>query len=374
MKRIPITGPSITEKEVEYVAQAAASGWYERANEYQERFERAFADYLGVRFAVALPSGTSAIHLALLASGIGPGDEVIVPDITWIASAAPISYVGATPVFADIAEKNWCISAATVEACLGPRTKAVIGVDLYGGIADWNGIREVTAGRGITLIEDAAQALGSKLGARPAGSLADIGAFSFHGTKTLTTGEGGMLVTDREEIYRSVLVLRDHGRAPGDRGFFNAEIAYKYKMSALQAALGLAQLERIDELLAIKRNIFSWYTEALRGLEGLVLNPEVPGVSSSYWLTTVLWDQRRHVTKEAVLEALRDRGIDGRPFFYPLSSLPAFAGRSEAEKAKERNEISYRLSPFGINLPSAMNLAREEANEVAVALREVLFR
>ena len=216
MERIPVSGPWITAKEVAYVSEAVATAWYGQANKYHELFEQNFAAYLGVRFAVCLPSCTSAIHLALLALGVGPGDEVIVPDITWIATAAPISYVGATPVFADIDPKTWCLSAASLEECITPRTRAVIPVDLYGGMPDWEAIRAVADLYGLAVIEDAAEALGSEYRSRQAGSLGDVGVFSFHGSKTLTTGEGGMLVTDRPEIYERVLFLRDHGRRPGD--------------------------------------------------------------------------------------------------------------------------------------------------------------
>lgn len=256
MERIPISGPWITQKEISYVTDAVTNAWYSNANIYHERFEQAFADYLGVRFAVSLPSCTSAIHLSLLALDVGSGDEVIVPDVTWIASAAPITYVGATPIFADIDLKTWCLSAESFKECITPKTKAVIPVDLYGNMPDMDAIREVAQRHGISIIEDAAEAIGSEYKGKKAGSFGDAGVFSFHGSKTLTTGEGGMLVTDREDIYHRVLFLRDHGRQPGNQMFWNTEVAYKYKMTSMQAALGLAQLERIEELITYKRQIF----------------------------------------------------------------------------------------------------------------------
>src|SRR5438105_13855476 len=225
MQRIPVSGPWITQKEIDYVADAAANAWYADANIYHLRFERAFADYLGVRFAMALPSCTSALHLSLLALGVGAGDEVIVPDATWIASVAPVCYVGATPVFADIDPETWCLSAGSLEECITPRTRAVIPVDLYGNLPDMDAIGDITRRHRLAVIEDAAEAIGSEYCGRKAGSFGDTGTFSFHGSKTLTTGEGGMLVTDREDIYRRAAVLRDHGRQPGDTMFFNSEIA-----------------------------------------------------------------------------------------------------------------------------------------------------
>ncbi|MBE9572603.1 MAG: DegT/DnrJ/EryC1/StrS family aminotransferase, partial [Proteobacteria bacterium] len=236
MNKIPVSGPWITQKEIDYVADAAANAWYENANMYHERFEKAFAEYLGVKYAVTLPSCTSALHLSLLALGMGPSDEVIVPDVTWIASAAPIIYVGATPVFADMDEKTWCMSVESFEECITPKTKAIIPVDLYGGVPDWDRILEIASRHNIAVIEDAAEAIGSEYKGKKAGVFGDTGTFSFHGSKTMTTGEGGMLVTDNRDIFERVLFLRDHGRKPGDVMFFNAEVGYKYKMSSMQAA------------------------------------------------------------------------------------------------------------------------------------------
>src|SRR5207248_4969739 len=194
-----VAGPWITQHEIDYVNEAARTGWYDKANAFQERFERGFAAYAGVRHAVALPSCTSALHLALLALGVGPGDEVVVPDITWIATSAPISYVGATPVFADVDEGTWCMSARSFEECITPRTRAVIPVDLYGGMPDMDALAEVAHRHRVAIIEDAAEAIGSEFRGRKAGTFGDAGVFSFHGSKTLTTGEGGLLATDRTD-------------------------------------------------------------------------------------------------------------------------------------------------------------------------------
>jgi perosamine synthetase len=374
MEHIPIAGPSITQKEIDYVTDAVKNSWYTDANQYHQRFEKAFADYLRVRYAIALPSCTSAIHLALLALGIRTGDEVVVPDITWIASAAPISYVSATPVFADIDDRTWCLSVEGFQECITPRTKAVIPVDLYGNMPDMAGIADLARQKGIAVVEDAAQAIGTELKGRKAGSLGDIGVFSFHGSKTLTTGEGGMLVTNIKAIYDRVLVLRDHGRSPGDKQFFNTEVAYKYKMSSMQAALGLAQLERVDELVERKRHIFSWYKERLTGVEGVTLNYEGPDIKNSFWMVTIVLDQKYGLGKDHLMEVLSERGIDPRPFFYPLSSLPAYAESQHAQAARQRNRVAYELSPFAINLPSALNLTEIEVTYVCDVLKQILSR
>lgn len=372
MTRIPVAGPSITQREIDYVTDAVATAWYADAGKYHAKFEAAFAGYLGVPHAMALPSCTSAIHLALLALGVGPGDEVIVPDVTWIASAAPVTYVGATPVFADIDAETWCMSAESFRECVTTRTKAVIPVDLYGGMPDMDEIVRLAAAREIPVIEDAAEAVGSEWRGRKAGSLGTIGVFSFHGSKTLTTGEGGLLVTRDEKLMRRAQVLRDHGRQPGDRLFFNTEIAHKYKMSALQAALGLAQLERIDELVAMKRRLFDWYREELGAVRGVRLNAEPPGTKNSYWMITVVLDPVLGVSKADLMARLDAKDIDTRPFFHPLSSLPAYAGRPEAEAAKKRNRVGYAVSRHGVNLPSALNLTREQVAYVCEALRSAI--
>jgi perosamine synthetase len=372
MERIPVSGPSITQKEIDYVADATANAWYSQANMYNERFESAFAAYIGTRFASALPSCTSAIHLALLALGIGPGDEVIIPDVTWIASAAPISYVGATPVFADIDPQTWCLAAGSVADCLTPRTKAIIPVDLYGNMPDMGALCEIAARAGLAIVEDAAEAIGSEYQGRKAGSFGNAGVFSFHGSKTLTTGEGGMLVTDNEAFYRRVLFLRDHGRKPGEKLFFNTEIGYKYKMSSMQAALGLAQLERIEELIEYKRKIFDWYAAELGDLRGITLNDQPPAIKNTYWMVTVILDPSYAIEKDDLVQSMSAASIDCRPFFRPLSSLPAYAHTEQAQQAQARNSISYRLSPYGINLPCGMNMTEEKVGYVCAALKRIL--
>ncbi|HVQ50582.1 MAG TPA: DegT/DnrJ/EryC1/StrS family aminotransferase, partial [Mycobacterium sp.] len=234
-----MAGPWVTDVEVQYVAEAAANDWYGTAGQSVALFETEFAGYLDVKHAAAVPHGTSALHLAMLALGIGPGDEVIVPETTWVATAAPIVYLGATPVFADVDRDTWCMDAASLARCVNARTKAVVTVDLYGGVPDMGAIGRVS--QGIPIIEDAAQAIGASWHCAPAGTLGDIGVFSFHGTKTMTTGEGGMLVTNRSEVFERVSTMRDHGRTQVNHRLFTTdEIGFKYRMSSLQAAFGRA--------------------------------------------------------------------------------------------------------------------------------------
>ena len=370
--RIPIAGPSISKREIDYATDAASHGWYARAGEYPRRFEEAFAKYIGVKHAVSLPSCTSGLHLALAAAGIGPGDEVIVPDLTWIASAAPVAYVGATPVFADVDEHTWCLSAESVRTCLTEKTKAILSVDLYGGVPDYDELQKLANEHGVLIIEDAAEAIGSEYNGCRAGTLGDVAAFSFHGSKTITTGEGGMLVTDDNVLHARVLHLRDHGREPGDVQFQNTEVAFKYKMPPVAAAIGLGQVERADELVAKKREVFAWYQEAFEGIAGLTLNHEPAKTKNTYWMVTAVLDPILNWPKEKLMAALDQEGIDSRPMFHPLSSLPAYVGQSQAAAARKRNAVSYRLSPWGINLPSALCLEQSQVVRVAQAVRRIL--
>jgi perosamine synthetase len=371
MEHIPVAGPWITQKEIDYVADAAAHAWYENANKYHERFEKAFSYFIGTKYAMALPSCTSAIHLSLLALGIRMGDQVIVPDLTWIATSAPITYVGATPVFADCDENTWCISSDALQECITPKTKAVIPVDLYGNIPDMDAIRDIAHDHGIAIIEDAAEAIGSEYHGKRSGSFGDTGVFSFHGSKTMTTGEGGMLVTNREDLYQRCLTLRDHGRVLGKKMFWNAEVGYKYKMSSMQAALGLAQLERIDELVEKKRQIYRWYLEKLQLIKGITLNCEPSGTKNSYWMVTAIFDSKFGLLKEEIMGMMMVKGIDTRPFFYPLSSQPAYAELNQAQIAQIKNKVAYRVSPYGVNLPCGMNLTREHVNFICDELKKV---
>jgi perosamine synthetase len=371
MRRVPVAGPWITQLEADYVADALANAWYGKANMYHERFERAFSSHVGVPHAMALPSCTAGLHLALAAMGIGRDDEVIVPEITWIATAAPITYVGARPVFVDVDATTWCISPESLEAAITPRTKAVITVDLYGNMADYDRILPMAQKHGIKVIEDAAEAAGACYHGGRAGSFGDVGVFSFHGSKTLTTGEGGMLVTRDKELFDRANFLRDHGRAPGDFSFENSEVAFKYKMSSMQAALGLAQTERLDELIAKKREIFRWYAERLSDIPGIFLNNPGPGVEGTYWMVSIVWESRFGVNKKDVRDALSTHGMDSRPFFSPLSSLGAYQNLPGIENYQQRNPVSYRLRDSGINLPSSLMLEEGGVALVCAVVRKL---
>jgi perosamine synthetase len=373
MKTIPVAGPWITEKEIAYVSQATQDGWYDRSEHYQKRFEALFATHTGRLHAITLPSCTSALHLALLALGIGPGDEVIVPEITWIATAAPISYVGATPVFADIEPDSWCLSHQSVEQRISPKTRAIIAVDLYGNMPDLDALQTLAAKHQIALIEDAAQAIGSRYKNKPAGSFGTFSTFSFHGSKTLTTGEGGMLLTDNSQLYERCLFLHDHGRDPNASTlFWNTEVAYKYKMSAMQAALGIAQMERLTALTDKKKTLFQQYQAGLASCSGIRLNTTRPDVENTYWMATILLDESLGWKKDPLRLALQEKDIQTRPFFHPLSQLPAYSNLADRSKYPQANPVAYTLSPYGLNLPSALILEKDDIQRVCSEIIRLL--
>lgn len=345
--RIQYTRPSITELEVAYATDAAKNGWGERCYEYIGRFEETFRTHLGSKHAIATSSCTGALHMGMAALGIGPGDEVIMADTNWIATAAPIVHLGAKPVFVDILEDSWCIDPDQVEAAITPRTKAIVAVHLYGNLCDMNRLLAIGEKRGIAVIEDAAEALGSVYHNKRAGSMGAFGAFSFHGSKTVTTGEGGMFVTDDADRYETVLTLSNHGRARGQtKQFWPDMIGFKYKLSNIQAALGCAQMERIDELVADKRRVFRGYQERLAGYP-LKLNPEPPGTINGYWMPTVVFDRTTGVRQGAIEQAFKSANIDARTFFHPLSSLGLFEDKPDTPVAHDLATRSFNLPSYG---------------------------
>ncbi len=359
--RIAYTKPSITELEVEYAADAARNGWGEHCYDYIHRFEKQFREHLGVAHAIATSSATGALHMGLAGLGIGPGDEVILADTNWVASCAPVMYVGATPVFVDILPDTWCVDPAAVERAITPRTQAILAVHLYGNLCDMDALRAIGQRHGIPVIEDAAEALGSVWHGHKAGSMGAFGAFSFHGSKTVTTGEGGMFVTNDSELYERVLTLSNHGRARGQaKQFWPDLLGFKYKMSNVQAAIGCAQIERVEELIAGKRRVFDYYATRFRDLP-LQMNPEPLGTVNGYWMPTIVIDERLPFDRETLLAEFKERQIDGRVFFWPLSMLPMFEARPE-------NVVSYRLYERAVNLPSYHELSEVEMDRVVEAV------
>ena len=349
-KRIFYTKPSITKKEVEYSTDAAKHGWGEQCYAYIDRFEESFRQHLNVKYAIATSSCTGALHMGMAALGIGLGDEVVLADTNWIATAAPIVHLGAKPVFVDILPDSWCVDPDLVEKAITKRTKAIVAVHLYGNVCEMEKILAIGQKYGIPVIEDAAEAIGSVYHGKRAGSIGKFGTFSFHGTKTLTTGEGGMFVTNDADLYETVLTLSNHGRSRSQPKQFWADmVGYKYKMSNIQAALGCAQMERILELIQRKREIFRYYEKKLSVIKGLSLNQEPSSVVNGFWMPTVVFDENMNITTEQAVNSFRRENIDARVFFYPLSSFDMF-------ESVKKNRNAYAIPKRAVNLPSYHDL------------------
>lgn len=366
MSRIYYTKPSITDLEVKYASDAARHGWGERCYEYIDRFEEAFKDHLGVKYAIATSSCTGSLHMGMAALGIGAGDEVIMADTNWIASAAPIVHLGAKPVFVDILPDSWCIDPDLVEGAITQNTKAILAVHLYGNLCDMDRLQAIGRKHGIPVIEDAAEAIGSIYHGKRAGSMGSFGSFSFHGTKTLTTGEGGMFVTDDADLYETVLTLSNHGRARGQRRqFWPDMVGFKYKISNVQAAIGCAQMERIEELVDRKREILDYYRDQLEPHSAVSLNPEPEGTRIGAWMPNAVFDPDAGVVTEDLQRSFAENNIDARVFFHPLSKLSMF------EKQPE-NQLAYDIASRAINLPSYHDLTEDEQQRVVSTLLEAM--
>lgn len=361
MERIPFCAPSISERDIQYVTESVSHCTGDRADDFQCRFEQAFADYIGVRYAFAVSSRTAAIHVALAALGLGPGQEVIVPDILPAASLLPLRYLGATPVFADIDARNWCLSAESFKRAITPRTKAVMPVHLYGNLAEMHRIRAVAHAHGIAIVEDASDALGGEYLGRRAGNLGDVGVFGFDRAETVTSGEGGMVVTDCDSVAAGIRQsLRDSG--------------LDYCISPMQAALGSAQLERIDDLIARKRRVADWYRQSLLGVVPAMFGGAVPGANGVPCDVTLAFDPATTFTAEFIIEELALRGIECRAMFQPASSLSPHDASPQGRVARGRNRVSYAVSPCAVSLPSGTNLTQQQVERVATALQSVVAR
>lgn len=364
--RIHYTKPSITDLEITYATDAAANGWGEHCYAYIDRFEHLFKDHLDVNHAIATSSCTGALHLGMAALGIGPGDEVIIADTNWIATASAIVNLGANPVFVDILPDTWCIDPKKAEAAITNKTKAIIAVHLYGNLCDMDQLLAIGEQYGIAIIEDAAEAVGSVYHGRRAGSMGTFGAFSFHGTKTITTGEGGIFVTNDAALFEKVLTLSNHGRARGQsKQFWPDAVGFKYKMSNLQAAIGCAQIERVEVLTSRKRQILANYRALLDGIDGIQLNPEGDGIVNGAWMPTVVFAPETGVTREELQQAFAAENVDARVFFWPLSSLPMF-------EDVPANLNAWSIPGRAINLPSYHDMSDEEQRRIASVILEVL--
>ncbi|HEY83802.1 MAG TPA: DegT/DnrJ/EryC1/StrS family aminotransferase [Chloroflexi bacterium] len=358
---IPVAEPMLKGRELEYISDCITSGWVSSKGKYVNRFERNFAEFCGVKRGIATFNGTIALHLALAALNIGPGDEVIVPTLTFVATANAVAYTGATPVFVDSEAETWNIDPKAIEDAITPRSKAIIPVHLYGHPADMDPLLEIAKAHNLIVIEDAAEAHGARYKGRPVGSLGDAAIFSFMGNKIITTGEGGLIVSNNKELTERAFFLQNHARYAGNP-YWHTEIGFNYRMTNLQAALGVAQLEQIDDFIAIRRKNAAYYMERLKNIPGLTMPPEAEWAENVYWMFAPLIEPEFGVERDAVIEKLRQKGIESRPFFYPIHTMPMYA-------TGQSLPIAESLAARGINLPSGTTLTTKQIDFVCDALK-----
>ncbi len=358
---IPVYRPDLSGNERAYVLDCLDTGWISSLGAYVERFERAVAERVGAAHAVAVSNGTVALHLALHALGIGPGHEVIVPSFTYIASVNVISHAGAAPVFAESRAPDWLLDPADVEARITPRTRAIMAVHLYGAACDMQALRAIAARHGLALVEDAAEALGTTLDGRAVGTLGDAGAFSFFGNKTVTTGEGGMVVTSDKAIATRLRQARGQGQS-FTRRYWHEVMGFNYRMTNVAAAIGCAQMERLDTILARKAALAARYRAQMAGLP-VTFQQAMPGVQSPDWLVSLLLPEA--VDRDAVMAHMAAGGVETRPVFYCAHTMPV-------QRQPVSLPVAEAIAARGLSLPSFPALTDTEQDRVTDALAQAL--
>lgn len=363
---IPIAEPSLGQEELNNITEAVKSGWISSKGKFIPEFEEGFAEYCGVKYGVATSNGTVALHLALTALGVEKGDEVIVPTLTFIATANAVRYTGAKPIFVDSTPDYWCIAPEKVEDAITPVTKAIIPVHLYGHPCDMDAIIAIAQKHNLYVIEDAAEAHGAEYKGRKVGSFGDISCFSFYGNKIITTGEGGMCLTNNEGLAQRMKTLRDHGMNPHKR-YWHDTVGFNYRMTNMQAAVGVAQLGKLVKIIDKRKTIAEWYCEALRDLKEnklIKLHPQMHWAKCVYWIYSILLQDLSNVSRrDELIEKLAEEGVETRPLFYPLHRMPPYY-------TKEEFPIAEDLSKRGISLPSSSNLSREQVGIIAALIKD----
>lgn len=362
---IPVSATSLDGREAEYLAECIRSNWISSGGPFVSKFEKAFARAAGCPFGVATNSGTSALHLALAALGVGPGDEVVMPALTMIATANAAVYTGARPVLVDSEPRTGNIDPSRIAEKITPRTRAIVPVHLYGNPVSIDPIRRLADARGIPVVEDAAEAHGARIGRRPAGSLGAAACFSFYGNKIVTTGEGGMVTTSDASLARRLRLLRGHAFSP-ERHFWHASLGFNYRMTNLQAAVGLAQTERLGELVRARRDAARIYREHLEDVRGLVLPEERRGVFPVFWMFAIRVRPDFGMSRDALRAFLAARGIETRGFFVPIHAQPLYFRSFRGE----RYPVAEEMSRTGLYLPSSALLTEAEIARIAAAVRE----
>lgn len=368
MKRfIPVAAPALVGNEKTYVLDCLESTWISSSGKYVGQFEASFAEFCGVEHALSCCNGTVALHLALIALGVGPGDEVIVPTLTFVATANVVTYCGARPVFVDSEPETWNLDPTQIEDLITPQTKGIIVVHLYGHPVDMDPVLDIARKHAIFVVEDAAEAHGAEYKGQRVGSLGDIATFSFYGNKIITTGEGGMVVTNDDALASKVRQLKGQGMDP-DRRYWFPIVGYNYRMTNVAAAIGLAQLEKADWHIARRREIAEQYARHLTGVPGISLQPEKPWARNVYWMISVVLSEDLSVSRDSVMAKLAEVGIETRPFFYPMHALPMYRDLARGQSYP----VADRLAAQGINLPSSATLSEGDLAFVCDQIVQIL--
>lgn len=367
IRKISIASPLLDGNELAYVTDCIKSSWISSQGIYVRKFEQLFTEYHNGYIALAVSNGTVALHLALAALNIGPGDEVLVPNLTFAASVNAILYTGATPVLVDVNKDTWNIEVESASKYLTNKTKAIMPVHLYGHPCDMDSVMKFANENELYVIEDCAEALGSYYNGNPVGTFGDVATFSFYGNKTITTGEGGMVIFKDPEFAKAGEVLRDHGMQK-KRRYWHDQVGYNYRLTNLQAAIGVAQYERLDEFVKAKRHVAFRYNEVLSQFKSIQIPAELPNCVNSYWLYTFIISDDASYTREDLMEYLGKVGIETRPVFYPMHFMPPYVSYGKDEDLK----TSIRISEKGMSLPSSVNLTNDEVEYICSYLKTFL--
>jgi perosamine synthetase len=366
---IPLTNPDLNGNEAKYALEAIQSGWI-GAGSFIKRFEEEYARLCGVRAAIACANGTVALHLGLRALGLQPGDEVIVPSFTYVATANAVKYCGAEPVFVEVSPETWCMDPERIEEAISSRTKGIIPVDLYGHAADIDPINQIASAYGLWVLEDAAEAMFARYKERPVGSSVQIATFSFHVSKLVTSGEGGALIMNDERLEAFIRMISSHGMDPR-RHFFFPVTGYNYRLTNIAAGLLCAQLERHEEFLARRLEIFALYHDLLADIAGLSFRPVAQWATLSPWLFSITVDPDEFgCTRDEVIARLGEQNIESRPFFVPLHMLPPF--REGAERRKSHLSFTEELCGRGVNLPTYTKMTDGQVEQVASVINAMV--
>jgi perosamine synthetase len=365
---LPVCEPCLGSKELEYVSECIRTGWISSAGRFIDEFERRWAEYCGMQFGVAVSNGTTALELAVACAGVSAGDEVILPTFTIISCVQAIVYSGAKPVFVDSEPRTWCMDVRQIEGKLNSRTRAIMPVHIYGHPVDMDPVREIAARYGLKIIEDAAEAHGAEYKARKCGGLGDIATFSFYANKIITTGEGGMLLTNDVHVVEQARSKRN--LCFQKQRFLHNDLGHNFRLTNVQAAIGLAQLERIDDLVARKRAIAAFYLERLGQLSELVLPVEEPWAKNVYWMFGIVLRDSASMDAREFAERLSSRGVETRPFFLGMHEQPVLKRRGLV--GDERYPVAECLARQGLYLPSGLHLTEADLDQVCVAIEESL--